>query len=307
MYDPVQAALDKLTVAMKPFENSDISMWWPHAMALLYTIDSDPLMSAVARSVPDSTPPIQRREDAPSDPVMWGMRAYVALRDEGAGRGQDGTILNNLMRSKGGASLERGWADFHRGARFDLFIRHIRTWIQSEIGAGALLEHAIERWRQRCEWFGADGGGLDERALQLHLHRFLFDSGFNLNDASREVATAQGRADFVIRRGAIVPVELKVWSNEDGLGQKPIFWGVQASDYPRDLSLTTAYLVVVCVDENVRLALAPELQAPKSLRVRDIDLHVRVVDLGRGASNQDGKRKVRSLTDEMLQRVIAAE
>lgn len=91
-----------------------------------------------------------------------------------------------------------------------------------------------------------------------------YNSGFEpAKDVDKEYNIGNGRVDFLIRRDALIPVELKVW-REESKRLDLSSWKDQARRYPHDLRTAAGYLVIVNVSNSERLEPASDLPVAQS-------------------------------------------
>ena len=297
------ALLDSVIPTLKEVGDEDLRVWWPQWVVLQRAIEAHPLLGNWVGE-------IARQEDrwlydakaAPTDLVNWGRSAWFTLKNlddhPPPASAQDRSAFEaldivQLMRRNTPMPEERR---LRRDRAIALYIRPIVTWLRTELLSTTAIEKSIERWIQRIELFGIDqtkDSELDERAIQNDLYRFLFDSGFEpAKDVDKEYNIGNGRVDFLIRRDALIPVELKVW-REKSKRLDLSSWKDQARRYPHDLRTAAGYLVIVNVSNSERLEPALKLPVAQPVTLKDgVQLFVRIADPGRMSPSTENRKKV---------------
>ena len=273
---------------------TDLDAWSSTLATIFADLMRDPLLSACIASARDVEPHWEAAS-APVEAQDWGPRAFVtgflALRD---GPPTASTFYFALKRSES--------TDVRTRATWVYVIPMLR-WLRREIERGGSLEVALEDWTQRVRWFGAAsvdaaaGASHGEDAYQRDLAIYLFDRGIPPWNQGRELRTATGFADFLLRTGEPAAVEVKVWRDEQSVAALRL-WTKQALRYPQELGIGRCYLIVASLDPARALQVAPSLEAPNSLSRGGIEFHVRVVDLCSVAPSKDRRRSL--IVDETL-------
>jgi|GEM_PF-3732099 len=320
-----QTAARVLDDAIPMIESAPGQVAWSYIKALIHQILENPILASFVADLPWDDPArhVRNSDRIPADPAAWGRMAWAELRfhyERGTG-GIQGTAVAQIVAGNSDNSGQK------LRYAMSLAVIPLVRWLRAELEQGPLLHHTLERWVQRTTWLGLDRGPwlnddtrrliidlaeaaelpvprafdqdhtrLVESHFQADLHRFLFDSGIEFRDQGREHHTAKGRVDFLLRTDEPVAVELKVWRDTTSFGALRA-WATQALRYPADLGIKSAYLVIANVSEKKRLEPAPALWAPGVLRHGEIDLHVRVVDLGAKAPSREQRERKAVVVD----------
>lgn len=286
MRDQLQSARELLDLMERRMSEATSPTWGSTLRSYKHALETDPLLRHVLSSV-EQDPLLTHPSRAPDDLDEWGRRAWATVRFyANGGKAQTNTILSDAITDTGGRERKHfGWC--HRG-----YVVPLVDWLRRELAAGAELEVVLEQWLRRTEAFPPWGiDNVDEKRLQLDLHRYLFDTGVEFRDSGREFSLPLGRVDFLLRTGEAVAVELKLWRDRNSAGDLTS-WFQQAQCYPRDLGIKRAYLIIGNVSSKRKLVLAPELHPPETLLWEGVEVHVRVVDLARPAPSDDRRKTI---------------
>jgi hypothetical protein len=283
--------------------------WWAIVRQFLHEIQSSPLLHSVVKHVDwqDETNWYLHPRWAPPNPVLAAEQSYALLLAYFHEKGPTATVLGNLAIKSGTTVRANRWEMVDRPLLNQGYISPLVRYLKQSVESGPVLDLSIERWVRGLEWFGIPGVGdleehrqLDESSYQKNLHHYLYDRGFDFTDNLREVQTARGRVDLLLRSKEPVAVEIKLWKSpkSDSILQA---WAVQARSYPRDLGIKRGCLVIINLCGETRLEFGDSLARTRTLEFPGIVVDLRVADVARLPACRDGlARTSRHLTGSVF-------